>query len=458
MTALHTAGAAGESRHGRSHRRVSILDRWDDLVDPVTGVVREVAEFRIDDDDPPFVHVLSYACSTGPMGYLPNFGNNGGVGADVYTAVGKALGEAVERYCAAMFDYGDLIWSSFRDLTEPATPPDAFALYSREQYATPRFPWRPFHDDSTVSWVRGRSLVSDEPVLVPAAFVYVPYHYRRDLGDTPVKQPISTGLACGGSVEDATLSALCEVIERDAFTLTWQARLRRPRIALDPLPAALADLVDRYHRVGLGVHLVDITTDVGCPTVLSVVEGDAPTSPAVAVAAASHPDPLVATRKSLEELAHTRKFAAQVMDYLPPVPVDVSGGHPEVDGQRAHLRFYCPQESKAWARFAWSSPAEVELAGIAALPGLSAVVQRVAEVGEDVVAVELTTPDIAELGLHVVRVVVPGLHPLQMGHANRCLGGYRLAAALGSAAPNGTAPNGSGPTWPPDNPYPHPFP
>ena len=42
----------------------SILDLWPDLVDPHTGVVREVAEFRIDDDEPMFVHYLSNASST----------------------------------------------------------------------------------------------------------------------------------------------------------------------------------------------------------------------------------------------------------------------------------------------------------------------------------------------------------------------------------------------------------
>jgi ribosomal protein S12 methylthiotransferase accessory factor len=432
----------------------TILDLWSELVDSRTGIVRELRELLVDDDDPPFVHYLSYSSHTEAFGYLPNFGNNGGVGASPAAAIAKALGEAVERYCSAMFDYDDLTWSTYRGLGEPATPPDAFALYTSAQYDAPGFPWRRFDVDTPVAWVRGTSLVSGEAVLVPAPFVYVPYHYQRSRADTPVTQPISTGLACGVSFENAALSALCEVVERDAFTLMWQARLRRPRISSTSLPGGLLDLVERYHSVGLVVHLVDISTDVACPTVLSIAEGFAPTSPALAVAAASHPDPGVATRKSLEELAHTRKFAAQVMDFLPPVPVDVEGGHPAVDGQRAHLRFYCPQESKAAARFAWSGEDEVAMGEVrvAADGSLDALVAEVSATGEDVIACDLTTPDIAELGLRVVRVVVPGFHPLQMGHVNRCQGGRRLAtmpSRLGAAAP-----------WAPehDNPYPHPFP
>ena len=428
----------------------SILDLWPDLVDSRCGLVREVKELFVDDDEPGFIHYLSLSSDTAAFGFLPNFGNNGGVGATAGVAIAKALGEAVERYCSALFVYDELEWASHAELGGPATHPEAYALYSDAQHAAPGFPWRPFTAESTTAWVRGRSLVTGSDLMVPAAFTYVPYHFQRERGDTPIAQPISTGLACGATFEDAALSALCEVVERDAFTLTWQGMLGHPRIAAADLPSEVADLVARFEAVDLAVHLVDITSDVGCPSVLTVAEGFSATSPAVAVAAATHPDPVVAARKSIEELAHTRKYAAQVMDYLPPVPVDVAGGHPEVDGQRAHLRFYCPQEAKDVARFLWAGDAEVSLAAISRLTtaDLAGLVSAVAATGEDVVAIDLTSPDVADLGLHVVRVVVPGFHPLQMGHANRCLGGRRLPETLRAG---GRPPDQ-------DNPYPHPFP
>jgi ribosomal protein S12 methylthiotransferase accessory factor len=426
----------------------SILDLWPDLVDARTGIVREVKELFVDDDEPGFVHYLSFASDTAAFGFLPNFGNNGGVGSSARIAIAKALGEAVERYCSALFRYADLEWASFFELGARAAAPEAFALYSPAQYAVPGFAWQPFTAASRVAWVAGTSLVTGADTMVPAAFTYVPYHYQRDRGDTPVTQPISTGLACGASFEDAALSALCEVVERDAFTRTWQAVQRHPRIDQTDLPADLADLVERYETVGLGVHLVDITSDVGCPTLLAVAEGFSETSPAIAVAAATHPDPAVAVRKSLEELAHTRKYAAQVMDHLPPVPVEVKAGHPQVDGQRAHLRFYCPQGAKDAASFLWADERRIGLEDVPRPAGgdLASLVAAVAATGEDVVAVDLTSTDIADVGLSVVRVVVPGFHPLQMGHANRCLGGHRLADALRAAGREH------------DNPYPHPFP
>jgi ribosomal protein S12 methylthiotransferase accessory factor len=70
----------------------------------------------------------------------------------------------------------------------------------------------------------------------------------------------------------------------------------------------------------------------------------------------------------------------------------------------------------------------------------------------EAIACDLTTPDVARLGLRSVRVVVPGLHPLFMGHRNRALGGSRLYDVPARLGERGLAPGES------DNPFPHPFP
>lgn len=446
---LSTAGRARLSR---------LLGLWPDLVDAKVGIIQEVSEVPPDEDEPNFFHYLSTSCDTSAFATLANFKNNGGVSTDRYTAMAKAIGEGVERYCSAIFDYRDLVLSSYRDLSRRAAHPDTFALYRPEQFGGPGFPWKPFTVDAPVLWTAGVSLVDGQETLVPAAMVYVPFHYLRSGRDTPICQPISTGLASGCSYAEAALGGLCEAVERDAFTIMWQAGMSRPRIRPDTLPDRAADLVGRFRAVDVDVEVVDITTDIDLPTILTVALGSATTSPAVAVAAATDPSPHVALGKSLEELAHTRKFARQLMQYTPEVPVEVEAGHPGISEQRDHLRLYCSQDARPFAEFMWSSPetrdfsAVVDRSGGSAEAGLRAAVEAVAAVGCDAVAFDLTTPDIADLGLSVVRVVVPGAHPLFMGHRTRALGGHRLAAVPGRL--------GSGARWPGhlDNPYPHPFP
>ena len=208
--------------------------------------------------------------------------------------------------------------------------------------------------------------------------------------------------------------------------------------------------------MGIDVKLMDITTDLGVPTILSIALTDATTSPAIAVAAATDPSPETALRKSLEELAHTRKYAKQLMTYIP--PTEVEPGHAAVKDQRDHLRFYCPQSARTFAEFAWASR---DVVPYSAMPDLSrgsaaadvqAIVQNLAAADLEPIAVEMTTPDIAALGLRVVRVVIPGAHPLYMGHVNRALGVRRLYEVPQRLGYPGLTLGED------DNPAPHPFP
>jgi ribosomal protein S12 methylthiotransferase accessory factor len=435
-----------------------IVGLWPQLVDPKVGVIERVEELPIDDDDPDFFHYYSKACDTSRFTAMGNFSENGGASTDRHVAIAKAMGEAVERYCSAIYDPAEFEFAAFPDLAGRAVSPSLLSMYRADQFSWPGFAWQPFALDTPVHWTRGVSLRTGERIWIPAAAVYIPFHYRGATKSAFVLQPISTGMACGTSFEDAALSGLCEVAERDAFTITWQARLSRPRLDHATLPESAQDRIARFSAVGIDVKLMDITTDLGVPSILSIAVTDAATSPAVAVAAATDPCPERALRKSLEELAHTRKYAKQLMIYTPPVEVDAESGHAAVKDQRDHLRFYCPQSARQFAEFAWSSP---EITPYAKLPDLSrgvaaaelqAIVQNMAAAGLEPVAVELTTPDIAALGLRVVRVVVPGAHPLYMGHINRALGVQRLYEVPQRLGYPGLAPGEA------DNPAPHPFP
>jgi ribosomal protein S12 methylthiotransferase accessory factor len=441
---------------------IDVLDRltglWDYLVDEKVGIIQRVLELPRDDDDPECFHSLSLACDTSRFTSEKNFAHNGGVSTNRTVSMAKAIGEAVERYCSAIFRYKDLTLSPFDELREPATAPESFALFRPEQYGAPGFRWQPFTRQSSVAWTEGVSLVTQEQVLVPAAMVFAPYHYMKAPRDTPIAQPISTGLACGCSFEEAAISALCEVIERDAFTLTWQARLNCPLIDPATIPRGAAELVRRFADVRIDVKIVDITTDVAVPTFMTIAISDATRSPAVALSAATDPSPEVALVKSLEELAHTRKYAKQVMQYMPPLPVDVAGGHPDVVDQRTHLRFYCPQEVREYVKFAWAaSPIRgFEETADTSCGGKAAQLERLASLlvarGLEPILRDLTTEDIRPLGLKVVRAVVPGMHPLFMGYQNRALGGRRLYEVPQQMGYPGLEPGQA------DNPYPHPFP
>lgn len=433
-----------------------LADTSDVLVDPRVGIVASVEEVPRAAGAPDFFHFAAQACSTAAFSRQQNFAVTGGAATSRDLALAKAIGEAVERYCAALYNVNELLLTSYADAEVPCVQPRDFALFSARQLDDPAFPWAAFIEDTPVRWTPATEIATGAPCYVPAAMVYVPYTYYQGSDDTPITQPISTGLACHVGRTEATLSGLYEVVERDAFTLMWQARMSMPQIRVETLSDANYDRVHRFEAANGFVTLLDITLDAGMPTVLAVFRSDCPRCPALVFAAATSLDPEEAVAKSLEELAHTLRYSQQIMTALPRLVPE-----PEFDNvitQMHHLNYWCDHAHREQADFVFASPKRVDFDEMpihsrgAADADLRRATRMISEGGYRVLACDLTTPDVEILGLSVVRVLVPGYNPLFMGHKIRALGGerlHRLPQALGYP---GLAADES------DNPYPHPYP
>ncbi|GKS57025.1 hypothetical protein YTPLAS18_05520 [Nitrospira sp.] len=426
------------------------------LVDDELGIIQIVAETPREAGDPAFFHFYAHACNAEPLWGQRNFGRAGGASARRGIALAKAIGEAVERYCSACYDMHDLPLTSFNAAPFPCVPPTDFALYSRQQYGEFGFPYAPFSLDTAIRWTPARDLANGQIRYVPASMVYLPYSQRAQEGEALIAQPISTGLACHSSLAEASVSAICEVIERDAFTIMWQARLSMPHLDQNSLDPSNAELVHKFERTGNSVDLVNITTDVGIPTILAVSHGRHEESPALVVAAATDLSPHHAVRKSLEELAHTWQLAK----YLKGSGKGILPAHQftNIVHQDDHIQLYCHHQQVASADFMVASKTFVRLEDLPHLASgdpsndLATIVGRVHETGHRVLIADVTTPDIEDVGLAVVRAIVPGFHPLCMGHRFRALGGSRLWTVPQRLGYQGVRPETG------DNPFPHPYP
>jgi ribosomal protein S12 methylthiotransferase accessory factor len=435
---------------------MNLFDMVDYLVDEKVGVIHSVHELPREAGAPKFFHFYAEACNTSAFCNQKNFSSTGGASAERGLAMAKAIGEAVERYCSAIYDASEFTLSSFEGANVQSVAPDQFALYNQEQYALPAFPYVPFTNATPIRWVPTIDLRTKETWHVPAAMVFMPYSFDEPLGEGPITQRISTGLACHSSFGAAAVSAMCEVIERDAFTITWQARLSRAQIRLTTLSERNRELVARFERTGSSVTLLDLTMDHGIPTILGVLRGQTFDAPALVFAASADPDPEEAVRKSLEELAHTRRLSQELTVRRSPfVPV---AGYENVGSQDDHVHFYCDYDRVALAEFIFSSEKYIDFSDIENLStgnaekDLQMIVKKINVVGHKALLADLTTPDVAELGLTVVRALIPGFHPLFIGHRFRAKGGSRLwevPQKLGF--PGITRESG-------DNPAPHPYP
>lgn len=383
-----------------------------------------------------------------------------------------AIIEAMERYNSYIpRARNSSVYGSYHQLADRAIDPESFGLYTPEQYALHSqrpspYCCSPYSPDLALHWSWCYSLRRQRPVLIPEEIAYyaacaIRPQTEHFLLDT------STGCAVGSTIEEAALYGLFEVIERDAFSLTWYARLPLPPLDMSSSGDISFKLaLERTQRIsGFTIHAFDATTDLGIPAILCVARNPRPEAPRLLYAAAAHWDPERALASAFYEVsAGISQMPARfprdlergrqlLEDSSQVLSIDdhlLVGAMPEAYSRSQFLLQPRPLQS-LHARFAEQYKLR-ELEDLTEIFMRSA--QRVLDKGYDVLIVRQTSPELQEIGLHCVRVLVPGLIPLAFGHDYRRVRGlerlYRLPRELGYIDRLLTEAD--------LNPYPHAFP
>jgi YcaO-like protein with predicted kinase domain len=277
-----------------------------------------------------------------------------------------------------------------------------------------------FDPAQQILWIEGSPLAGGEPLWVPLELVSTNYTLPQPQGSFAFAAN-TNGLASGNSFEEAALHALCELIERDALSL-WRlagdaARAAAKLDAATVDPPACRDLLARFAAAGLEVGLWDVTSDLGVPVFCCAVAERGDTAVEAELGAGCHPDREIALLRALTEAAQSRttRIAGSRDDYVP-------------ESYDSEAKLARNRTARLWLaepprRGFTDAPS---LAG-ATIPGdLERVLARLAAEGiEQVVAVDLTKPDI---GLPVVRVVAAGLEGAYQGAGSDYRPGPRARA------------------------------
>ena len=370
---------------------------------------------------------------------------------DRRAAEALALIEGLERLFA--LDYGDprrVVHKRYSEVAGHALDPRHLPLFAEEQYRLPGFPYRPFQPDDVIPWIWGMDVARGEPRLVPRDFVY------GSSSDTRIYRATSNGAACHASFHHAIVNALYETLERDALMAAWLSRLSLPRVRLDG-EAAGTLLRRELARLSLECEYVDLTTDLEIPVMLGALrDGANPDFFLVDMVASLDANRLL--EKLHRELAQfTYPYLINPSHYRRPVTDSMEAD--DVAAFPDHLAFYQRRDKHPLAAFLTASPATHAFGEgpfCAPFPDirleLHELVARLTRRGHDVLVVDCTAPLLRSLGLHAVKVLVPGVLPLNAGHRYRVLGGRRaleLPRLLGLSTRDMTISE--------LNPWPHPF-
>jgi ribosomal protein S12 methylthiotransferase accessory factor len=303
-------------------------------------------------------------------------------------ALASALFEAVERHCGSLAR-PTLTACPSELRTAGRTHLDAADL------GLPELPDRP------LEWIQGRDSGSGAPVLLPAAEVIFPYTAPPGC-QRPVR-PSTTGLASGATLSEAVLHALYEVVERDATSRYLHGGPGR-LVPLDTVTGpAESELLLKYARAEIDSVIIDLTHTTVLPTFAVFLSDPGADQAHLAVSGfGAHPNAGVALRRALTEAAQARATAIQ-------------GSREDLDRVADVYRADPADQRAAFLHRALLAKAEgvTDFRTLPDPPARStrATLRHVAALLEGggyhrVVHTDLT---IAELGLPVAHVVVPGM-------------------------------------------------
>ena len=314
-----------------------------------------------------------------------------GKGVTLDAAKASGLMEAIESWHAERIDL-PVMFGRYRDLAP------SYDLVAPD--VLPQVAGSPYTPDMRVQWIEAHDLINGGTCWVPYEMVHTDYTFPVPQGHGCFACS-SNGLASGNSLLEATVHAICEVVERDATALWSLSGL--PRQARRRLDLASVDdprarhVLERISEAGLDVAVWETTSDLGVPAFYALLAGDEHEH--VGEGAGCHPDKAVALSRTLCEAVQTR------MTYISGARDDMLRSEFEAAGMR--------RKQAMAARLMAAGPGEVHYGRIEGFASstlgqdMDALIGRLDACGiARVAAIDLSKP---EYGIAVVRVVIPGL-------------------------------------------------
>ncbi|MFD5715505.1 TOMM precursor leader peptide-binding protein [Streptomyces pharetrae] len=402
---------------GNGHRALTpaqMLHRYAHLVDPVTGVVKEI---RRAPGSPDFLHAyLSGHNLAMPGRSLAGLraglrSLSGGKGLTETEARVSALCEAVERHSGTRHGDEPVVRDSLRGLGPAALHPNACQLYSDRQFrdrarwnaSGSRFQYvpEPFDETRPTDWTPVWSLTEERHRLLPTSMLYF----------SPEASPDglwadSNGNAAGSSPEDALVQGFLELVERDAVAQWWYNRTRRRAVDLNAFDEPyLPRLLDGYRTVNRSVWVLDLTSDFGIPVMAALSRRTDKPAEDVIFGFGAHFDPRLALRRALTEMGQLLPAVGGVTHqntgYRIDDPDALHWWHTATLTRHPYL---APDPSAPPRRPEdWTYAPTGDL-----LQDVTTITTLVRDRGLDLLVLDQTRED---LGIPVVKVIAPGLRP-----------------------------------------------
>ena len=350
----------------------------------------------------------------------------------------KYINEGIERYAlmvAPTLVEDEVVYMSYRDIEkqgDDVIPFEYISVYSDLSYEKlgqlppPSSLSKPTTND-VIGWIACSSLFRPgHDIWMPAQSMFVGYRPNTQQGEKRYLPGFSTGTASYPSLKGALLNALLEWIEVDAFISRWYTKLPSPRIIIDDttILANYTDILGKkssYNVIPLYITMPDLPIHV----FEVFLQRKRERVPYILCGAQGHLDPISGFYRALMEALAISYLGVYGYLFMPAEYIIEVENRPFADLD-SNVAFYAhPGRIQQKKRLIDDLTSENSIP-LSSLENLSSgdadidvtyVIKCLSEVSNYAVYRDITPPEIAGSGIHVLRVFIPEL-------CNLCLPGF----------------------------------
>ena len=381
------------------------LNRWQHHISPITGVVSALVRTSEPGSNHSYLAAHNFGKATDLTSLRHNLHNKAaGKGRTESQAKTSGFCEAIERY-SGLFQGDEIRASHTYTQLDSAIHPTSCLQFSQNQYQNRQalnqtyagvdFIPEPFDEDKQIEWTPVWSLTEQTFKQMSTALCYYKYPLATDhlFGFAT-----SNGNAAGNAIEEAILQGFLELVERDAVAIWWYNRLQRPAVDLESFQDPyLSELQVYYQNKGREFWVLDLTNDLGIP-VFAAISRCTQGKEIIVAGYGAHLDPKIALMRAVTEM---NQFLSRVEVQYPHRLEE--GLHQWLSEANLANQPYLAPDSQATPKVypdypqCWSDDLKQDVVNCVAIARKQNL---------ETLILDQTRPDI---GLNVVKVIVPGL-------------------------------------------------
>ncbi len=319
-------------------------------------------------------------------------------------AIISCIAEAVERYCMSYVpkqELEKLYWSEISDAQKNID----YQLYTKTQYEKNSQFLNPKTEQ--IYWTKINSIDNKKQIYWPASLIYLPFELSKTVAETS-----STGMAAGFSLDDCILSGVLELIERDSLMINFSKRLNPPEIDTDTLNEENKKFVNQI-KEKYKIKIYKLYSDIQIPTYLCYIWNGEGKKLHYGIGASTNLNSDSAINKALRECLFTYYYSLNIMDLRKNKPE-------EIHTLYEHFLYY---QGELFEKLLFKSQKIKYNKETFTFDELK---ENLNSQGLEIYYKNLTTDDVKQTGLKVVKVVVPGLIDLNKTHSMQRLAAQRF--------------------------------